>query len=925
LPARAGPEGSALETIGGQIGPYVIERELGRGGMGVVYLATDSRLDREVAIKALPVELAADPLRLERFEREAKTLAQVNHPHIAGIHGVEEAEGRRYLVLEYVEGETLADRLDRGVIAPDEAVEIAGQIAAGVAAAHDAGVIHRDLKPANIRLTPDGVAKVLDFGLARQDEGQSATGSSTTEAETLTTPVQHSPTEAGVILGTAAYMSPEQARGRRVDKRTDIWSFGVVLYEMLTGSSPFVGETATDSIGAILHKDPDLDRLPASCPAGLRRVLARCLERDKSRRYRDIGDVRIELELAMQEPATAASGTSAGKVIATAAVAAVLAGGIGLGAGGFGKPDGLKRDLHLALAGPPEHRVFGGQISPDGQRVIFGAVPIDGGASVGYERRLDDHEPRVIEQTRIGGGREPRFSPDAQWMSFITPVGATGSAMQLTKTRLDSDLPPAPLAVLPESMAVSGYNNLWLGSDRFVFSNARRAEIVFVDAESGSMSEPITIDLGGYPGMYEEMLDRVDNTHALCRLSRYTDRGYQTDIGLLDVEAASMRVILENSGEARIAPDGSLLFTRGATLYGCTFDRATMQLGPATQLVSGLRTPGPAQDAVFDVSDDGTLLFSPGGEQGAFRKLQIKDSQGNPTDIDVEPRSYTQAVTVSYDESRLLTVVAAPNKLFEIWGTELDEPRMRRIRGYPDADLNYPVFAGDNDTFVYMRSVGETTGIEAASFDGHFEPYWVFEPQNDGFLAPLSVHPTRNTVLALWEKPEGFRNYEFELKENAEARPILDNGSNIFFSDYSPDGSMLAYTSDETGRREAYVRSIDPDDGTFGRAVPVTSRGGSGVVWYHDPDPGDPESDGVAHLAVSSRGGVVMYPITPGDRPRIGEPVEMSYDAGIGFGDALSGGRVLLIQPGDNEYDSLHLEVIVNWYDNAAKLIRSGS
>ncbi len=276
-----------------RIGPYQISSELGRGGMGVVYLAHDTRLDRQVAIKMLPEHLASDPVRMERFEREAKTLAGLSHPNIAGIYGIEEQEGAKFLVLEFVDGETLAERLDRGPLPVDEAVEHAAQIAAGVQAAHDAGVIHRDLKPANIKITSDGVAKVLDFGLARADESVSSSG--TLDQPTLTMQHQHSPTIEGAILGTAAYMSPEQARGRRVDKRTDIWSFGVLLYEMLIGASPFIGETASDSIGAVLHKEFNFDLLPAQTPLNVRRVLERCLQRDKNLRYRDIGDARLDL------------------------------------------------------------------------------------------------------------------------------------------------------------------------------------------------------------------------------------------------------------------------------------------------------------------------------------------------------------------------------------------------------------------------------------------------------------------------------------------------------------------------------------------------------------------------------------------------------------------------------------------------------
>ena len=280
--------------------------------------------------RSCPSTSPRTPSRLERFEREAKALAALNHVNLAGIYGVEEQDGAKYLVLEYVEGEDLADRLDRGALPLDEALELAVQIAAGVEAAHEAGIIHRDLKPANIKLTPEGKAKVLDFGLARADETGTSTSSLGFDSATMTA-AQQSPTIEGTILGTAAYMSPEQARGRRVDKRTDIWSYGVVLYEMLVGASPFHGETASDSIGAVLHKEIDLNLLPAGTPPLVRHVLVRCLERNRDNRYRDIGDVRIELERARTEPLPSAE--SGGRRLPLAVIAAVALAMAVLGAG----------------------------------------------------------------------------------------------------------------------------------------------------------------------------------------------------------------------------------------------------------------------------------------------------------------------------------------------------------------------------------------------------------------------------------------------------------------------------------------------------------------------------------------------------------------------------------------------------------------
>src|SRR6267142_2108333 len=296
----------AVQT-GATIGPYKVDREIGRGGMGVIFLAHDTRLGRTVALKALPDDVASDTDRLQRFEREARVLASLNHPNIAAIYGLEEAEGRRYLALELIEGETLADKLSRGPLPLHEALDILIQITSGMEAAHDAGVVHRDLKPANVMITSQDQVKILDFGLAKgkvaTDEEGLAKSPALIDSPTLSSPtLPHSPTfinpatMAGVILGTAAYLSPEQARGKIVDRRTDIWSFGCVLYECLTGKRAFDGETVSDTIAKILERPMDWSTLPKATPARLRELLERCLTKDPRRRLRDIGDARLALE-----------------------------------------------------------------------------------------------------------------------------------------------------------------------------------------------------------------------------------------------------------------------------------------------------------------------------------------------------------------------------------------------------------------------------------------------------------------------------------------------------------------------------------------------------------------------------------------------------------------------------------------------------
>ncbi len=396
------------------IGPYTIEREIGRGGMGVVYLATDSRLGRKVAIKALPEHLAADPDRLARFEREARTLASLNHPNVGAIHGVETQDSRRFLILEYVEGSTLQEVIDRGPVPLEDAIEYGAQIAAGVEAAHDAGVIHRDLKPGNVKITPDGKVKVLDFGLAKSGEGVAASSSQhavVTDSPTITarSPV-HSPTIPGAIRGTAPYMRPEQARGRAVDRRSDIWSFGVVLYACLTGLSPFAGETASESIGAVLHVNPDLNLLPPGTPPRVRRVLTHCLEKDKSKRWRDIGDAR--LELTSEEEA----GVAIGRRSQGAAAWSLALSGVVLGAGALawawrvGSSDGPAPGFRrwVIECDPPPHVPT---ISPDGRTIAYWQDSALWARDLGFleARRLAD----------AGSHFMPFWSPDSRWIGMM--------------------------------------------------------------------------------------------------------------------------------------------------------------------------------------------------------------------------------------------------------------------------------------------------------------------------------------------------------------------------------------------------------------------------------------------------------------------------------------------------------------------------
>ncbi|MHC4989639.1 MAG: protein kinase domain-containing protein [Planctomycetota bacterium] len=593
------------EAPSSQMGHYEVIRETGRGGMGVVYLGRDTRLDRPVAIKALPEHLAQDPERLARFEREARTLASLNHSNIAGIFGLEEHEGARYLILEYVEGETLAERLDRGPLPVDDAIELAAQIAAGVEAAHEAGVVHRDLKPANVMITPDGAVKVLDFGLARQEDGQGSSSSS--DAATLTTPEQGH-TGPGVVLGTAAYMSPEQARGRRVDKRTDIWSFGVILYEMLAGAGPFVGETVGDSIGAVLHKEVDLSRLPDSTPAHLRRVLRRCLERDKGLRYRDIGDVRIEL---MNADGSSPPGEvrSASLVPWIVAAVALVVGASGALFGVLNTPT-LKTTRMLEVdVRPPEGAswIVGGNIgwgiiSPDGSMVVGRAASPEGAGL--WIKPLDGSEPRLIAETE--SAYYPFWSPDSREIAYWNNGG-------LYKIGVDGGRPTR----LCDSGSLRGGD--WHENGRIIFTPEANGDIYIVSDQGG---EPVHVT--------QNDPARGENAHywpkwlpdgeRFIYFIRSSDRDNQgiffgnvPDDSSLD-EGRRLIQPADTNGHlvaASAAGPATLLWVQDGELLAREFDVATgAVLGPTSTIDDDVAILQSQLASLVSVTDDGALLWA---------------------------------------------------------------------------------------------------------------------------------------------------------------------------------------------------------------------------------------------------------------------------------------------------------------------------
>jgi serine/threonine protein kinase len=771
--------------------------------MGVVYLARDAHLDRDVAIKMLPEHFASDPERLARFEREAKLLASLTHPNIAGIYGVERHEGHMFLVLEYVEGETLADRLDRGPLPVDEAIDVCMQVAAGLEAAHDAGVVHRDLKPANVRLTSSGVAKVLDFGLARAD-GASGVSSSTSQAPTMETPAR-TPTVPGAILGTAPYMSPEQARGRRVDKRTDIWSFGVLLYECLTGTSPFIGETATDSIGAILHKDVDLGRLPPGTPTPLRRLLVRCMERDRNERLRDMGDARIELRDARSGESRAGAPLSEGArrqawlAPAIAALAAALV--VSIASWQILKtPPETSTSMTRLLMTTDEPLLMSGlaarhvAISPDGSTIVYSAG--EGGVTKLYLRRLDSYESRALPGTE--DARSPFFSPDGDRIAFFS--------QGLVKWISLSGGTPTSLCPVP-GLHMGG---TWIDDDTIMFcSNVSPRPLVVSTSGTASRMVDVAGDESNV-GRFRWPHTLPDGDHVLLSHQFELDGLEGPHIVVLSLKSGQLKRITRGT-DATYVPSGHIIFGQGDSLLAAPFDVRGLKLTAAPRAlgIDAVQADGfGVRNISFAQNGAAVYMRQISGQPG---RLVSVDRTGQFEVLDESPGVYGTP-RLSPDQTR---VVYWSNQLVE--GTRSDSStniciynlqRKQTISlTIEKPNASYAIWSHDGNNVMYLQFHPNGFSFDSMSANGSGEPTTVFEQQHATLITSLApdgesgvmyeVNPVTNRDIYLWTRGE-------------DSRPLIATPANERAGAISPDGRWLAYISDQSGSEQVYVTSF-PD------------------------------------------------------------------------------------------------------------------
>ncbi|MFG0284316.1 MAG: protein kinase [Phycisphaerales bacterium JB039] len=906
---------------GTQIGPYIIDREIGRGGMGVVYFAHDGRLDRPVAIKALPEHFEADADRLARFEREARSLAQLNHPNVAGIYGVEEQDGQKFLVLEYVEGPTLADRLDAGPLPVDEAIEIAIEIAAGVEAAHEAGVIHRDLKPANIKLTPDGKVKVLDFGLAKASDATTSTG-----MPDVTT--ARSPTIPGAILGTAAYMSPEQARGRRVDRRTDVWSFGAVLYEALTGASPFAGESAQDSIGAVLHKDVDLSRLPPATPEAVRRLLRRCLQRDKSARLRDIGDARLELlEARDGGPAGTVAPATRRSWLAWSGWVAAAAAVVGLALLALTAQEAPAPLVRSSLVAPEGVALYHVIISPDGQRIAAAGFPERPGG-LGerpvdrlYVRELDSDQ--MVPVDRSEGVVEAAFSPDGRVLAFAARGADSSSVMRLYRMPADLSAPPVEIMTVPRSMIGDQSGAFcWTAAGAIAMISRATQELVLIDPGSGQETRRVAISFDRPQADIGTPTAPFGARHVTVNAPAYEADFIRFDVCVIDIETGEAHTLIENADHARLTPSGDLLFARGDAIYRTEFDAQSMRpRGAFRPVQTGVRTFEVWLHGDYALSDNGTLAYLPGGLQGAARQIVMVDQQGVEIPWSDERRAFSDdGLAISLDGERMAVIIPAPGGLYELWGSEVAQPRLRRLLTAPGTDYFEPCFTRDGEHIIVARwdpAAEEPGSLLLVPFEGgEARRIWGGWGRTE-WVIPVAMWPDDTRVMVWHGTPGGVKLLEIAIDGHGEARTLLEQRM-MYSPDISPQersesAPLLVYVSDETGRPEAYVRILG-DEG-LGPAIPATSRGAWSTSWILRDD--------VLYLRYTDlEWREWIAPVeTTGWRIRIGaaERTERTADDRYEEVARTIDGRMIAVVRGEGEAPATRVELVQGWGQLIAK------
>ena len=892
--------------------------------MGQVYRATDTTLGRQVAIKILPDAFATDPERLVRFEREAKTLASLNHPHIAAIYGFEKSAGLHALVMELVEGEDLSQLIARGAMAIDEALPIAKQIAEALEAAHEQGIVHRDLKPANIKVRSDGTVKVLDFGLAKAPEPAASSSPGLAMSPTITSPAHlgqgyggQAVTQAGMILGTAAYMSPEQARGKSVDKRSDIWAFGLVLYEMLTGRPAFAGDTITDVLAAIVTREPDWTALPAATPASVRRLLARCLEKDPKRRLRDIGEARLEIEEttargsgqrgSLQAPVVeAGSGppradgsriekvvwTLAGVALGAIAIGAVVASGVWPRA-----RSAETRPLRVSIVHTDGTEVAAPAISPDGRRVAYRARRGDGMPLL-WIRELASGKSQSLPGTE--DAFLPFWSPDSRDLGFFTGVS-------LKRVPAEG----GPVRIVVDNVGTFGGGGGAWGTDGTIVFSGQNG-LFRLQGNGGAVAALTKVPSQDWAHFWPSFLPDGRRFLFTAKLWTRTAEASEQGIYLGSLDSPTVQRLLPDLSSAVYAAPGYLVFVREGTLTVAPFELAAGRvIGPPAAIGEAVATEPQFYFAAISASADGTLAVRPppaavpinADMNASNAELRLVDRRGTGNRVGAA-RLFSSLMALNPIDSRILAAsILDPRAGTQDLGLmDLTKDSMAPLtatRGF----AGYPVWSADGRRLAY-----------AYQPPGGLDDVYIKDIAT-GLIQPVIESP-------------GITEHPLAWSHDAKSLLIFGSGENGTYLSawsfatrtltrfvgpravetpacFSPHDDLVAFTSQESGRPEVYVATF-PD---HRRTWPVTTEGGRALSW---------RNDGREILVATLSGHIVAYPVSTEGGFSHGQPTTLVRD--VGYSAAYSTAardhsRILIRVSPDAARDKGEIRLLFGWQD----------
>jgi serine/threonine protein kinase len=896
--------------LGKQLGSYKIVSLLGAGGMGEVYQAHDAKLGREVAIKILPAAFVHDPERLSRFRREARMLASLNHPNIAAIHGLEQADAVHYLVMELVPGQTLAERVSGGALKIEEALKVAAQITEALEAAHERGVIHRDLKPANVKVTPEGRVKVLDFGLAKAFASEG--GLDLSNAATLTA----MGTEDGRIMGTPAYMSPEQARGKPVDKRTDIWAFGCVLYEMLTGKDAFRGETVSDTIVAVLEREPDWEELPAATPAKIRQLLRRCLQKDAQRRLRDIGDARFEIEEAsaapaMLEPAAALKGVRAlGRRGLILSVGALLSVAIVTGLAIWNlrpSPSSPPRSVsRFTITLPPGEQLAGLDsgpavaLSPSGTHLAY--VARQRGTQQLHLRAIDSLEAKPIPGTE--GGVSPFFSPDGQWLGFF-------AGGKLKKVSVNG----GAALTLGDPGGPGGAS--W-GSQGIIAFAATSVSVLQQVPDVGGAAQPLTrVEKADDIQRWPEFLPG-----GKALLFAAGTLGSAPSIAVQSVVTGKERNLIQGATQPRYAPSGHLVYAQGGSLMAVPFDPQRLTVtGAAVSVVEGVLQSPNNGAAQYSFSATGSLVYVPGAVQSVAQNRLVWVSR-NGTEQPLAAPEHGYGTPRLSPDGRLVSVRIMEQDS-QLWLYDLSRETLTRLT-FEGSASGTPAWTPDGKRLAFQSNkegsalnlfwllADGSGGLERLTTSEYIQAPSSWSPDGQ-LLAFVEANPsTQRDIWVLRMSDPGAPG------QARKAQPFLRTQFDEAAPRFSPDGRWLAYISNESGRYEIYVQPYPGPGGKW----QISTEGGTEPVW----NPNGRElfyRSGDKMMAVD----IATQPSFAAGKPRM--LFEGSYLPTAGtiqnYDVTHDGQRFLMLKANEQAQAPVQINVVLNWFEELKRRVPAGT